>query len=584
MITAKQLQAKFIEFFKEHKHAIIPSASLIPENDPTVLFTTAGMHPLVPFFLEQTHPKGKRLANAQKCLRTNDIDSVGDPSHNTFFFMLGSWSFGDYFKKEAIEMSWEFLTSKKWLALDKSKLSVTVFAGDSDAPKDEESIKTWKSLGVPENKIFQNGKKDNWWGPAGETGPCGPDTEMFFDTGKEKCGPNCVPGCGCGKYFEIWNDVFMEYNKTKDGKYEKLKKRSVDTGMGLERTAAMLQGKDSIYDTEMFQPIIKKINSLCSGGSFISKRIVADHLRAAVFVLSDPMAVVPSNLDRGYILRRLIRRAIRHGRLLGIKGDFCAKIAEVVIETYDEWPELKERKKFVVSELTKEEERFNKTLDKGLRELSRICKENKKITANDAFLVFQSYGFPLEMTVEVAEELGFHVEKEEFEKEFAKHQELSRKGAEKKFKSGLADTGEQTVKLHTATHLLHAALRKVLGDSVKQRGSNITAERLRFDFSYPEKVTSEQLKEVEKIVNDQISKSVPVKREEKSIDEAKKEGAVALFDEKYGGRVSVYTIAGFSKEVCTGPHVSNTKELGKFKILKEEAVSAGVRRIKAVVG
>jgi len=579
------LVESYLDFFKSKKHAVISSASLIPENDPTVLFTAAGMHPLVPFLLGHPHPLGKRLANVQKCIRTGDIESVGDASHLTFFFMLGNWSLGDYFKKEAIEWSFEFLTSKKWLGLDAKRLNVTVFAGDKDAPRDDFAAGVWASCGIPKERIFFLPKDDNWWGPAGTSGPCGPDTEMFYDTGKPACGNGCKPGCGCGKFFEIWNDVFMEYNKTKDGKFEKLKQQNVDTGMGVERTIAMLQGKSSVYETELFLPIMQRIKELSKCAGERSQRIVADHLRAAAFVLGDDRAIAPSNVDQGYVLRRIVRRAIRHARLLGIEGKFCKQIAEIVVLEYGkEWLELERNKQFVFSELEKEEERFGRVLNNGLKAFEKLFAQRKTVSGNDAFLLYQSFGFPLEMTEELAKEKGIVVEKQAFEKEFLQHQELSRKGAEQKFKSGLADNTDATVRLHTATHLLHAALRKVLGAHVQQKGSNITPERLRFDFSHSEKVSDEQLKKVEALVNGQIANAVPVERSEKTLEQARKDDALAFFDEKYGQqKVSVYKIGNFSHEVCAGPHVQNVKELGHFKILKEEAVSAGVRRIKAVL-
>ena len=583
--TATELEKKFLEFFKGKRHAIIPSASLIPENDPTVLFTTAGMHPLVPYLMGQSHPEGKRLANNQKCIRTNDIEEVGDPSHLTFFFMLGNWSLGDYFKKETIEWSYEFLTSKKWLGLDREKISVTCFEGDRDAPKDEESAKVWESLGIPKEQIYFNPKEDNWWGPAGKTGPCGPDTEMFYDTGKEKCGKKCRPGCSCGKYFEIWNDVFMQYNKTDKGKFEPLKQKNVDTGMGLERTTAMLQGKQTVFDTELFGPIMDKISELGKNDLLKSKRVIADHLRSACFILAEGKQIVPSNVEQGYVLRRLIRRSIRHARLLGIEGAFCRKIAEVVVKIYGrDWPEVKKNSEHIYLELDREEERFLNVLLQGLKRFEKILEKEGTISGNGAFLLYQSYGFPIEMTLELAVERGIKVDKGVFEKEFEKHQSTSRKSTEGKFKSGLQDNSEQTIKMHTATHLLHAALRKVLGDHVQQKGSNITPERLRFDFSNPEKLTAKQLQKVEKIVNENIAKGIAVKREKMTLEEAKKKGALAFFSGKYTPeKVSVYSIAGVSKEVCTGPHVGNTKDIGKFKIKKEESISAGVRRIKAVV-
>ncbi len=585
MWTAKKLVRAYLDFFREKKHAIIPSASLIPEHDPTVLFTSAGMHPLVPYLLGQSHPLGKRLANNQLCLRTGDIDEVGDPSHNTFFFMLGNWSLGDYFKREAIEWSFEFLTSKKWLGLDKGKISVSCFAGDKDAPKDEESAKVWESVGIPKERIYFFGKEDNWWGPAGKTGPCGPDTEMFYDTGKEPCGKDCRPGCYCGKYFEIWNDVFMQYNKAASGKYEKLKQRNVDTGMGVERTVAVLKGKSSVYETELFKPIMDKIKELSKEYNEKSARIIADHLRAVVFVLAEGKGIVPSNVEQGYVLRRLIRRSVRHAKLLGIEESFCKQIAKKVIGIYaEEWPELKKNSGVVFKQIEAEEERFSRALDQGVKMFERILKKQGKISGKDAFFLYQSFGFPLEMTVEIAMEKGLRVDREAFEKEFRKHQQISRKAAAGKFKSGLADYSEISLRMHTATHLLHAALRKVLGSHVQQKGSNITPERLRFDFSHVEKVSKEQLAGVEKLVNEAIDKKIPVQREETTLDEAKKKGALAFFDSKYvPEKVSVYTIGSFSKEVCAGPHVENTSEIGHFKIKKEESVSAGVRRIKAVL-
>jgi len=589
VINARQIQKKFLEFFKEKEHTIIESKSVIPENDPTVLFTTAGMHPLVPFLLGHPHPGGKRLANVQKCLRTDDIEEVGDGCHHTFFFMLGNWSLGDYFKKEAIEMSWEFLTSERWLGLPKERIAVTCFAGDEDAPRDEESARIWRALGIPNERIFFNGKKDNWWGPAGQSGPCGPDTEMFYYTGRKEaeCDQDgCGPGCHCGLWVEIWNDVFMEYNKNKDGRFEALMQKNVDTGMGLERITAVMQGVASDYETEMFAPIMKWIRDNSSNCNEKSARIIADHLRAAVFVLADDRGVVPSNVEHGYILRRLIRRAIRHGRQCGMPTHFCTDIAKIIIDIYeDEWPELKRNKTFALTELEKEEARFAETLERGLKEFERVfalCK-GEMISGGDAFLLFQSYGFPLEITEELARERGKGVDRDGFEAELKKHQELSRRGTAQRFASGLADHSEKTVALHTATHLLQAALRKVLGEHVQQKGSNITPERLRFDFIHGEKMTPEQIKQVEDMVNGWINEGIPVERKEESIEEARAEGALAFFNAKYGEVVSVYTIPGASKEVCTGPHVKNTKELGRFKIVKEEAVSAGVRRIKAVL-
>ncbi len=594
-MTANELRKKYIEFFKSKGHTEISGKSLIPENDPTVLFTTAGMHPLVPYILGEPHPAGKRLVNYQKCIRTVDIDSVGDTSHLTFFEMLGNWSLGDYFKEEAIKYSYEFLTSPKWLGFSPEQLYITVFAGDDDVPPDNEAAEIWKSLGIPEERIYFLPKSDNWWGPAGTTGPCGPDSEMFIDTGKPPCSPDCKPGCSCGKYFEIWNDVFMQYNKTADGKYEPLKQKTVDTGMGIERTAAMLQGKASVYETELFLPIISIIEE-ASGKKYgkdeqidRSIRIITDHIRASVFILGDERGVKPSNLGQGYILRRLIRRSIRHARKINAEKDLLKSAALKVIEIYREiYPELEEKAKFITDEIELEGDKFLHTLKKGEHEfekmLPNLLKNPKKtIPGRLAFRLYDTYGFPVEITEELATEHGLKVDRDEFEKAFKKHQELSKKGAEKTFKGGLADHTEEVTKLHTATHLLHKALRIVLGDHVQQKGSNITSERLRFDFSHPAKMTPEEIKRVEEIVNEQIEKDLPVTFEVMTLEEAKKAGAIALFGEKYGEKVKVYSIGDFSKEVCGGPHVEHTGLLGKFKIVKEQSSSAGVRRIRAVL-
>jgi len=591
MITAKQLRQKYLKFFQERDHKVIPSASLIPENDPTCLFISAGMHPLVPYLMGEKHPAGKRLVSIQKCIRTGDIDEVGDAWHDTFFEMLGNWSLGDYFKSEAIQWSWHFLTSKEWLGLDPEKIHVSVFAGDEDAPRDDESAEIWKGVGVPPDQIYYYGKEENWWGPAGKTGPCGPDTEMYYDTGKEPCSPNCEPKCNCGKYAEIWNDVFMQYNKTEDGKYKPLKQKNVDTGMGMERTFAILNGKSNIYETELFIPLMKLINELSSevieGENLRSARIIADHLRAATFIMGDDRGVAPSNLDQGYVVRRLIRKSIRHARLLGIKNDFTKKIGKAVIDMYkDVYPELKRNKKFVLENLETEEAKFTKTLQKGLKQFEEIAVQSKtsqKISGDQAFELFSTYGFPLEMTEELAKEQGLEVDTAKFESAFKKHQDLSRRGAEKKFKGGLADQKEQTAKLHTATHLLHQALRQVLGDHVKQMGSNITAERLRFDFSHTEKISPEQLQKIEDIVNEKIKEDIPIICEEMTVAQAKKNGATGLFEHKYGNKVKVYSAGDFSCEICGGPHATSTSQLGKFKIKKETSSSAGVRRIKAVL-
>lgn len=592
-LTANELRKKFIDFFVSKDHKQISGASLIPENDPTVLFTTAGMHPLVPYILGAEHPSGDKLCDYQKCIRTGDIDAVGDPHHLTFFEMLGNWSLGSYFKKEAIAYSYEFLTEV--LNIDSEKLSVTVFAGDDDVPRDNVSAQEWMKHGIPEDRIYFLPRKDNWWGPAGETGPCGPDSEMFIDTGREKCSEDCKPGCSCGKYFEIWNDVFMGYKKLEDGSYVEMDRKCVDTGMGIERTIAILQGKKNVYETEVFTPIIAGIEKLSSqkyGQSEdidMSIRILADHIRTSCFILGDQRGIAPSNVGQGYILRRLIRRAIRHGRKLGIEGAFLSNLAEIVIDLYKEpYPELDANSKFIHNELIAEEEKFSKTLQKGEKEFLKMIPnilkgKAKMIPGRMAFKLYDTYGFPIELTKELASEQGLTVDEEGFKKAFEKHQNQSRSGAEQKFKGGLADHSEKTTALHTATHMLHQALRTVLGDHVGQKGSNITVDRLRFDFTHPEKVSKEDLQKVEDIVNAEIQKNQDVICETMTLEEAKAQGAIAFFDSKYGEQVKVYSIGDFSKEVCGGPHVSNTREMGKFKIVKEQSSSAGVRRIKAIL-
>ncbi len=589
MITASELKKKYIEFFRQHDHAPIKSASLVPENDPTCLFTTAGMHPLVPYLMGQKHPAGNRLVNVQKCVRTGDIDSVGDETHLTYFEMLGNWSLGDYFKKEAISFSYEFLTSEKFLGLPPARMAVSVFAGDNDAAFDQFAYDCWRSLGIPEARLARLGKEDNWWGPAGQTGPCGPDTEMFYWTGGGSPPENFDPDDS--RWVEIWNDVFMEYNKTPDGLYVPLSQKNVDTGMGVERVTAILQGKSSVYDTELFTPLFERLQSFISAHNPRQSRggrIVVEHLRAAVFIITT--GIVPANVDQGYVLRRLIRRAIREGRQLGIDGHFTRSLAEAVITQYTpDHPDLESRAVEIYDTLETEEAQFKKTLDKGLYELNKLLQSNnaiasqKTISGIQAFDLYQTYGFPLELVREIARDKGYAVAEAEFYEEFKKHQALSREGAEKKFKGGLADHSDATTRLHTATHLLHKALRMVLGDHVAQKGSNITADRLRFDFSHPDKMDEQQLKQVETIVNEQIRRGLPVSRSETSVSEAKKQGAIGLFEEKYGEVVSVYTIGDFSMEICGGPHVQNSAELGQFKILKEESSSRGVRRIKAVL-
>lgn len=592
-MTADKLRKLYLEFFKSKGHAVISGASLIPENDPTVLFTTAGMHPLVPYLMGESHPAGKRLTGVQKCVRTGDIDSVGDSSHLTFFEMLGNWSLGDYFKKEAIEWSYEFLTEK--LGFSPDKINVTVFAGEGEIPADDEAAGIWKSLGLSEDRIFKLPKEDNWWGPAGQTGPCGPDTEMFIDTGKPKCGAECRPGCKCGKYVEIWNDVFMQYNKREDGKYEPLKQHNVDTGMGVERTICMMNGLNTVYETELFAPVMAKIRELSAErpsdeeSAVRSERIIADHIRTSVFILGDPRGGVrPGNIGANYVLRRLIRSSVRHAKALGIPTGYTAQLAEVIIAEYSgTYPELEEKRDLILTELTQEEERFEKTLASGQREFDKMAEALKthgqtQISGRSAFKLYDTYGFPLEFTEDLARESGLTVDREGYEAAFKKHQELSKQG-EGVFKGGLADHSDKTTALHSATHLLHRALKETLGGHVNQKGSNITPERLRFDFSHPDKMTPEQIKQVEDIVNKVIEADLPVTMEIMTLDEAKAAGATALFTQKYDEKLKIYSIGDFSKEVCGGPHVERTGGMGHFRILKEESSSAGVRRIKAVL-
>ena len=584
-MKAYELRRKYIEFFKAHGHKEIPSAPVVPENDPTVLFTTAGMHPLVPYLLGEPHPQGKRLTDYQKCIRTGDIDSVGDNSHLTFFEMMGNWSLGDYFKHESIEMSYNFL--KDVLGFDMNKISVTVFAGEDGIPRDEEAADRWAEMGIPRDRIYYCSREHNWWGPAGETGPCGPDTEIFYDTGKEKCSEHCDPTCSCGKYLEIWNNVFMQYNKTKDGKYEPLKAPNVDTGLGLERVIGLLQGKSSVYDTEIFADVIAKIKEISTNYNVPSARIIADHLRTSMFMIVD--GVRPSNVEQGYVLRRLLRRVIRHMRKIGFNPDDITVLIDTFVKiTTEMYPEIPANQDTIKEVVVEEKNKFMKTLEHGEKEFSKnvakVKAEGKeKLDGQVVFRLYDTFGFPPEMTAELAEEAGLKIDMEEFNELFKKHQDLSRAGSEAKFKGGLADHSEQTTAYHTATHLLHKALRIVLGENATQKGSNITAERLRFDFANPCKVTPEQLKEVEDIVNEQIKRDLPVTCEEMTLEEAKASGATGLFANKYGEKVKVYTIGDFSKEICGGPHVERTGGMGHFKILKEEGVAAGIRRIKAVL-
>ena len=583
-MRAIEIRNKYLEFFKKHGHTVIPSAPLIPENDPSVLFTTAGMQPLVPYLLGEKHPSGTRLTDYQKCVRTNDIDEVGDNRHLTYFEMLGNWSLGDYFKEESIAMSYEFLT--KELGIPVEKISVTCFAGDEDCARDEVTAECWKKAGIPEERIYYFGKDDNWW-IAGEEGPCGPDTEMFYDTGKPKCSEKCNPSCGCGKYVEIWNNVFMEFYKDHNGKYSKLKQHNVDTGLGLERMTMLLEGKETPFETELFAPIMDKLVELQKVDNIASRRIVAEHLRSSMMITCDGGR--PSNVDRGYILRRLIRRMVRHMNKLQISLDELSTLIDINVENLKElYPALEENKDVIKSVILEEKDKFIKTLAKGEKEFAKEIETIKQqgkdiIPGKMVFRLYDTYGFPPEETEELAKENGMKIDKEGFEKLFKEHQEKSRAGAEQKFKGGLASTGEMETKYHTATHLLNAALKQVLGSHVHQRGSNITAERMRFDFSHPAKMTDEEKKATEDLVNEWIKEAIPVEHLEMKKDEAIRLGAEAMFIEKYGDIVSVYKIGDKSIELCGGPHVQNTSELGHFKIKKEESSSSGVRRIKAIL-
>ena len=583
-MKAIEIRNKYLNFFKEHGHTVIPSAPLIPENDPSVLFTTAGMQPLVPYLLGEPHPAGKRLTDYQKCVRTNDIDEVGDNRHLTYFEMLGNWSLGDYFKEESIQMSYDFLT--KELGIPAEKLSVTCFAGDEDCARDEVTASCWKKAGIPEERIYYFGKDDNWW-IAGEEGPCGPDTEMFYDTGKPKCSEECNPSCGCGKYVEIWNNVFMEFYKDENGKYSKLKQHNVDTGLGLERMAMLLQGKETPFETELFAPIMDKLVELQKVDNIASRRIVAEHLRSSMMIICDGGR--PSNVDRGYILRRLIRRMVRHMNKLQISLDELSTLIDINVENLKEmYPALEANKETIKNVILEEKDKFVKTLEKGEKEFAKEVGQVKEqgeniVPGKVVFRLYDTYGFPPEVTEELATENGMKIDKEGFDKLFKEHQEKSRAGSEQKFKGGLASTGEMETKYHTATHLLNAALKQVLGSHVHQRGSNITAERMRFDFSHPAKMTDEEKQKTEDLVNEWITEAIPVEHLEMKKDDAIKMGAEAMFIEKYGDIVSVYKIGDVSIELCGGPHVSNTSELGHFKIKKEESSSSGIRRIKAIL-
>ncbi len=588
-MQATELREKYLNFFKARGHSVIASASLFPEDDPTVLFTSAGMHPLVPYLLGQPHPEGKRLTNVQKCVRTTDIEDVGDTTHLTFFEMLGNWSLGDYWKKEAITWSYEFLTSKKYLGLDPQKLSVTVFAGDEDSPRDDEAANAWRSVGIPDERIYFLSKEDNWW-IAGNAGPCGPCTEMFIEVDEiPKCSPDCRPGCDCGHFVEVWNDVFMSYYKHDDGSYTSLDMRSIDTGMGVERTIAMLQGVPTVFDTELFIPLINLVKELSSREEFTEGderlvRTIVDHARSAVMIMADDRKIGPSNVEQGYIVRRLLRKAIHSADRLGIEHGFLNDLAEIVIAMFkDIYGEVDRNKEFIMTSLYKEEAKFRKTLSKALRRFEKIYQDTGIITGEDAFLLFTSFGLPLEMTRDLAEEKGIEIDMDEFTKQFEEHRETSRTATQGKFKGGLAEHSEQIVKLHTATHLLQAALRKVLGNEVTQNGSNITEERLRFDFTFSRKLTPEEIEKVEELVNEIIDQDLEVTQQFLPYDKAIGRGALAFFKENYGETVSVYSVGDFSMELCGGPHVKHTGILGKFKIGKQEKIGAGIVRIRATL-
>ena len=604
--TSQSIREMYLNFFKDRGHKVIPSASLIPENDPTVLFTTAGMHPLVPYLLGEKHPAGNRLTDVQKCVRTGDIDDVGDASHCTFFEMLGNWSLGDYFKQEMIPWSYEFLTGKDYLGLDPENLAVTVFGGDDTLPCDNEAAALWEKAGIKKENIYYMPRENNWWGPAGLTGPCGTDTEMFIIR-KAKCSPECNPDCKCGAFLEIWNDVFMRFNKQADGSYTELSQKNVDTGMGLERALCVLTGKSSVYETDLFEDAIKVISEL-TGKAYDADpettrafRVILDHTRTATFMIGDEKGIVPSNTDQGYILRRIIRRAVRFGRKIELPEGSLAKIAQAYIEKYKSvYPELDVNRDKIFEELAKEEAKFNKTLQQGLKEfekcLSGIERKNafmaqnnpdyvpeKRINGKQAFHLYDTYGFPVEITDEMAKERGFSVDMDGYKAAFEEHQNKSKAGSEQKFACGLADNKEATTRLHTATHLLHAALKKVYSPDVNQKGSNITEERLRFDFNLPQPMTADEIKKVEDLVNEVIQQNLPVVMQEISLEEAKEQGFTGLFESKYGERVKTYTIGDFSKEICGGPHAATTGELGTFKIVKEQSCGSGLRRIKAVL-
>lgn len=593
-MTSREIREKYVTFFKKRGHSVIPHAPLVPKDDSTTLFITAGMQPLVPFLQGEEHPEGKRLVNIQPCLRTDDIDEVGDATHNTFLEMLGNWSLGDYWKKESITWSLDFLTEE--LKLPKEKLAVTIFKGDKDAPQDDESFAVWKSLGIPENRICLLGKEDNWWGPVGATGPCGPDTEIFYWTGEEE--PMATPASD-NRWVEVWNNVFMEYNKTLEGTYVPLVQKNVDTGMGLERITAVMQGKNNVYETDLFESLYRTIESKAKSSEIRTLRVIADHTRASVFLIAN--GIEPGNTDRPYILRRLIRRAVRSAYTSGIDKGFFPDLAKIVVDTFsDFYPELRDKEVDIIAILNEEEKRFQKPISsvelyrqdlemavqkKVVKKIGQvpIVSEDGVASGQYVFENYQTYGVPPDLAEDVIRELGVTFDKKGFEDAMEKHQSKSRTAAAGKFSGGLSDHSDKVVQGHTATHLLHQALKNVLGNEVAQTGSNITLERVRFDFKFARKLTEEEVEKVEKIVNCKIRDGIPVQFEIMLVGKAREAGAVGLFNEKYPERVKVYSIGNFSKEFCGGPHVSNTSEIGRVKITKEESAGRGIRRIYATI-
>ena len=588
-LTTHELKRLWLEFWTSKGYKTIPSASVVPENDATVLFTTAGMHPLVPYLLGEKHPMGDKLCDYQACIRTNDIDDVGDPSHCTFFEMLGNWTLGECNKREMIKNSFAFLTEK--LGIPKDRLAVSVFAGDENAPRDTEAHDAWVEAGLEDAQVFYLPKENNWWALGGGTGPCGPDTEMFFDTGKPKCCDTCSPACDCGKYLEIWNDVFMQYYVKEAGQpVEKLARPNIDTGMGLERTVCVLNGVESVYDTGIFKDVIDYLSKFANAPYVEenikkSYRVICDHIRASVFILSS--GITPAPVGQGYVLRRLIRRSVNHARKIAIEKQQILEVAKIYVNEYQEYyPEIKEIQDLILKELDEEIEKFSKTIQLGQKEFEKVAfySKDKTINGKTAFRLYDTFGFPLELTIEMAKEIGYNVDEEGYHKAFLEHQEKSRTAAAGTFKGGLSDTSDNTARLHTATHLLLAALQTLFDPNIIQKGSNITPERLRFDFNFPRKMLPEELKQLEDFVNDAIKKEIDVTCEEMTLDEARASGAKGIFANKYGEKVKVYTIGNISKEICGGPHANNTRELKSFKIIKEESSSSGVRRIKAVIG